>query len=81
MKYITRKNSMAKVCAEINYGPTYLRGARLSGDVDRIGDDGHLAEKRQFVVGQKAVRLVEQEISPNEFLETPIFTLIKGKDV
>lgn len=35
----------------------------------------YLTEYREFVVGQESVGLVQKEVSPNELLESPIFTL------
>lgn len=35
----------------------------------------YLTEYREFIVGQESIGLVQQEVSPNELLEAPIFTL------
>ena len=43
-----------------------LYGVGLSGDVDRVGDHGDLAEEGQLVVGQEAVPFIQEEVSPEK---------------
>lgn len=38
----------------------------------------YLAEQCELVVGQEAVGFVEEEVSPNELLEAPVFPLNKA---
>ena len=46
---------------------------RVSVNVDTVLDDADFAEQRELIVGQEAIALVHQKISPNELFEAPVF--------
>lgn len=40
--------------------------------------NAHLTENGKFIIWQKSVCFIHEEVSPNEFLETPVFALYKS---
>lgn len=41
----------------------------------KIAKKTYFTENGEFVVGQESIGLVEEEVSPNELLEAPVFSL------
>lgn len=53
----------AQVIRQPTLGHLELDDVALAADVDTVGHHRHFAEYRQLVLGQEAVRLVQQEVS------------------
>lgn len=66
---------IAQIFGQFALGHLELNDIALAGDVDAVRHDADLTEYRQFVLGQQTVRLVQQEVASDEFLEAPILAL------
>ena len=68
---------LREVLDQATVGHLEFADGGLAAYVHTVGHDRDLREERELVVGQQAVRLVEQEIAADELLEAPVLALHK----